>query len=265
MITTLFSGKTHVKARAFFMGERIDTKSLSTNLRLALTPTVIAAGTTGLAVVFRYGVAVAFDLTESEEAEFLVSLRELVTEPHEKIEREEMDLIIARDKEERVLNGGIYIQEISLERIQMIASILSKSVVLGHYESQVAGTFDRIEPMARNMQSVGRGFVDRDLIRHIGSGLLIEHKMVGRVEILEKPEVLWERPELERLYLRLEDEYELRERHLALERKLSLVSRTVETMHDLLSTDRALRVEWYIVILIVIELIISLYTLFFKG
>jgi uncharacterized Rmd1/YagE family protein len=69
-------------------------------------------------------------------------------------------------------------------------------------------------------------------------------------------------PALERLYLRLENEYEIRERHLALERKLELISRTAETVLDLLQHNTGLRVEWYVVILIVVEILLSLYDLF---
>ncbi len=68
--------------------------------------------------------------------------------------------------------------------------------------------------------------------------------MVGRTEVGEKPELLWERPESERFYVRLEDEYELKERHFDLERKLELISRTVETLPELFQSDRSLRLEW---------------------
>lgn len=86
--------------------------------------------------------------------------------------------------------------------------------------------------------------------------------MVARVEVLEKPELLWDHPELELFYARLEDEYELRERHHAVERKLQLISKTAETLVGLLQHDRALRVEWYIVLLIVVEIVLTLYELF---
>jgi uncharacterized Rmd1/YagE family protein len=88
--------------------------------------------------------------------------------------------------------------------------------------------------------------------------------MVGRVEVGEKPDMLWEL-RLTRLFSRLEDEYELQERKLAVDRKLDLISRTVETLVDLLQNKRALRVEWYIVILIVIEIFLTLYQLFVVG
>ena len=56
----------------------------------------------------------------------------------------------------------------------------------------------------------------------------------------------------------------MRERQLALERKLEVISRTAETVLDLLQARRSLRVEWYIVILIVMELLLSLYQQFLK-
>jgi len=48
---------------------------------------------------------------------------------------------------------------------------------------------------------------------------------------------------------------------LALERKLDLISRTAETLLGLLQDKRTLRVEWYIVILIVVEIVLYVYEL----
>ncbi|MBI4970977.1 MAG: RMD1 family protein, partial [Candidatus Omnitrophica bacterium] len=68
----------------------------------------------------------------------------------------------------------------------------------------------------------------------------------------------------ERFYARLRDEYEIRERHLALDRKVELIFRTADTLMDLLQTRRSLRVEWYIVILIVVEIFLILYEMIVK-
>jgi uncharacterized Rmd1/YagE family protein len=95
--------------------------------------------------------------------------------------------------------------------------------------------------------------------------LLTQQRMVGRVEVGEKPEVLWEHPELERLYARLEDEYELAERGRAIERKLALVNDTMETLVDLVQNKRLTRLEWYIIALIAIEIGLTLYELFWRG
>ncbi len=83
--------------------------------------------------------------------------------------------------------------------------------------------------------------------------------MLGIVEVGEKPNPIWDYPQLDRLYLRLENEYELRERLIALEQKLALISKSVETVLAILQRDSSYRVEWYIVILIVGEIFLSIY------
>ena len=88
--------------------------------------------------------------------------------------------------------------------------------------------------------------------------------MLGIVEVGDKPDPIWDFPELNRLYLRLEDEYELRERLLILEQKLSLIARSVETALGILQQDSSHRVEWYIVILIIVEILLSVYEIWIQ-
>ena len=73
--------------------------------------------------------------------------------------------------------------------------------------------------------------------------LLVQQRVSGRVAVAEKPDVLWEKPELERLYARLEDEYELKERVDALDRKLTVIAETANALTDIIDTRRALRLE----------------------
>ena len=61
--------------------------------------------------------------------------------------------------------------------------------------------------------------------------------------------------------MRLAEEYELRDRSRALDRKLEIVSRTVETLLSLVQTRSSMRVEWYIVLLIIAELLLTTYPL----
>ena len=85
--------------------------------------------------------------------------------------------------------------------------------------------------------------------------------MSGRVAVEEKPDVLWDRPDLERLYARLEDEYELSERARTLARKLDVVQETARALTDLIDAQRSVRLEATIVLLIVFEILITFYEL----
>lgn len=261
-MASLFPQGSVISARALLLGERIDLKGLEAGQRLATNPLVISVGEGHYAALFRYGAVVLFGANALQEMSFVNQLLPLVGQPYAKRETEETRLSVDASAEEQVHGGEIVLREATLERLQVVADVLAKSVVLAYYEASLATVFDAVEPLALGLRQGGRTATkDRDLLRYIGETLLTQHKMVGRVEVGEKPDVTWDLPEIYRLFARLEDEYELQERRLALERKLDLIARTVATLVDLLQAKRSLRVEWYIVILIVIEIVLTVYQL----
>lgn len=256
----MFGGATSVQVRALLVAGRLHSRGTDGWRRIADGPRVLAGQARGCAVFFRYGAIVLCGMDADEERRLLDSLS--MDEPLAKPESELVELRIDGDFDAgpRIEDGVIYVPDESLQRLQVIAEALAKSVVLAHYENTIAKIFDRLEPLAQNLNDHGRtGQRVRELLEHIGGALLSEQRMVGRVEVREKPEVLWENAELERFYPRLEREYELRERAAALERKLELISRTAKTSLELLQQRRNLRVEWYIVLLIVIEIMLTVY------
>jgi uncharacterized Rmd1/YagE family protein len=134
--------------------------------------------------------------------------------------------------------------------------------VLAFYEGRIATAFDRIEPLADGLRQSGAvGSSPRDLLRQIGAVLKTQQVMVGRVELEEEPELLWIYPEFKRLYGRLAEEYELRERARAIERKLALVQESVSALLDLVQNKRSERLELLIVALIGIEIVLSSFDL----
>ena len=58
------------------------------------------------------------------------------------------------------------------------------------------------------------------------------------------------------------DAHEIRERHLVLESKLSLVTTAARTMLELNQARRSLNVEYYILALIIVEVVLALYQIF---
>jgi len=260
--------KSSFPCRAVYAAERIDLRCLIKSSRVgAQQPATVAIEGGGLAVLYRFGAVVFFDVAPDGQKQFLHTLRPLLEQPYAPAETEEVTVCVAADKREGVEGGTIVVvKDASVERLQVVASALGKSVALAQYEADVASTFDHIEPIATQLEATGRGGRDmRLLLRHIGRALRDEHKMIARAEVIERPDLLWEHPELEQLYLRLEDEFELRERAEILDRKLELISRTVSTTFDLLQSQRGIRVEWYIVGLFVFEIALSLYDIFWRS
>lgn len=254
-----------IAVRAVLLGQGIELRHLNHIHILSRDPTTIEVEGGGHVVLFRFGVAVLFNVSAIAEATFIELLRPFVRLPFDTPKFDDLDVRVESGAEERVRDGGLILSTADIPRLQVVADILAKSVLLEEYERQTAGTFDRIEPLAERLRSAGRlPRQAHELTRHIAEVLQIQHRMVGRAQVGEKPDVLWEYPEHERLWQRLENEYEIGERQLALERRLELIGTTAETLLGILEDRRTLRVEWYIVILIVIEIVLTLYELFFR-
>jgi uncharacterized Rmd1/YagE family protein len=256
--------ESRVHLRAVLLGLRIDTRSLDHPDTMALSPLTLRAGARGTAFVFRYGVAVFCDATPDEERAVLDSLRSNIVERLETPETDEIQALVRPEEDDRLdPNGVIVLKDSSNERLHIIADVLSKSLVLAHLEAQLNTTFDRIDRLAIGVKQRGRGGRRlRELVREIGDVLLTQHRMIGRVAAGDKPDLLWDRPDLERLYGRLAAEYELIERSEAVDRKLELVGDTTRTVLELMQNQRSTRLEWYIIGLIGIEILLSVYEMF---
>ena len=259
----ILSASGGAKIHAVLVGDRIDTSTFERVEALSTLPFAYRAGAGGLAVVFRYGVVVLVNLTPAEEQACLQQLQPRIRGPLAGREDETATVEVSIEKDDQIPPGGpIYIKAASLERLLLIADALAKSVVLAHDEREVAAGFD-IEPFARELAKSGRvpgGHAA--ILKRIGKALLVRQHVSGYVAIAEKPDVLWDRPDLERLYARLEDEYELKERVDVLNRKLSVVAETAKVMTDIIDTRRSLRLEFIIVLLIVSEVMITIYQIF---
>jgi uncharacterized Rmd1/YagE family protein len=254
--------QTH-QLHAYCQGSRIDTRGLEQAQALSLSPLVLPVGNAGRAIIFRFGVVVFVDANRDEEAAFCNWLGPFVKEPFEQPEDELLVLRIQPEEAEGMAQDGVLVLPVaSLQHLQLVAHVLAKSTVLAYYESQVAIVFDRVEKLAKNLGLGARFTRGKVLLQEIANTLLIQMGTVGRVEVSEKPELTWDDPALDKLYKRCALEYELEDRDRALSRKLELIATTAETYLDLLHNRQALRVEWYIVILIVVEIALTLFELF---
>lgn len=252
-----------VTAHALQIGDRINTAGFEGQL-LSTAPLAIRVGSNGFAVVFRYGVVVFIGLTADQEAEFLDKLQTRTFGKITPYEDEWAKIQVAKEGDEPIPVGGpILVRELSVERLLVVADALAKSVVLARDERQVANVFDTIEPFARELGREGRTSRNRtDLLKLLGNALLVQHRLSGRVAVSDKPDVLWDRPDLERLYSRLEDEYELSERAETMNRKLEVIADTATTLSDIIDTKRALRLEIIVVVLIAFEILITFYEIY---
>jgi uncharacterized Rmd1/YagE family protein len=255
-----------IHIRALQIGERIEVKGLEREDAFSSVPLAFRTGGDGIAVLFKSGAAVFISMTPVEEEQLIRSLGERVIEPLADREAETV-MIVVKPEEDALLSpsGDMQIKSADPDRLLLVAEALAMSVALAYEERRIAVAIDRINSVAVTLQE---GRLPRSpqsaLLEQIGDALLIQQRLAERVDLDEKPDVLWDHPDLERFWARLVDEYDLIQRGRAVSRKLDVIRGTADTLTDLMATRTSHRLEWYIIALICIEIVLSTYDHFLK-
>ena len=255
-------GRLQFSAHAVMIAERIDVKAIAGFEVIAKSPIMVRLGEGGggIAAIFRYGVIVLFDCSAEEKARLLQAIQ-THSSGFGEFGGDEVSVVEVDPAEQEGPAGqGIKIKNADRLRLQLIAEVMAKAVMLSFQERQAARDFDRSEPLARDLAEDGKfSAKPAELLKAVGSMLLAESRLNGRAGVLDRPDLLWDNPGLSGLYARLEGDYELEDRAITLERKLTTLSHTAETLVETMRYHSSHRLELAILLLIFVELCLALY------
>jgi len=247
-------------ARAVLLGERLDLKGLTVAEGGLGDPLQLAATEGLVAFAFRWGAVTLVGGSPERQAQVLAQLRPHLSQPLAEPVEEPARIVFGAAEDGVDPGGTILLKDASLPRLALVADALAKSAALAHQETTLTGTIDAMEPFVAALAATGRlAASTRALQRTIGAALSARSRATTRVQADDKPDILWDHPELERLFERLVDEFELEERSAALDRKLTLIGETTTTLLTLVQARRTYVVELAIVLLILIEVIKGFY------
>lgn len=255
-------------ARALRLGRRLKLTGLEAadlNRAEAITtsPLVLRLSGGGFAALLPYGTVVLIGVSQSEEAAFLQTLGDRVEG------RLDTPAIVTSEIEigtnEKVSGDVITVRDLSPHRLVAVADALAKNVALAFEQEEVRKMLEALEPFASDLASSGRlPWKRRRMLRTVGHALLIHHRLLERVEVEERPELLPNGDDIGRLHERLADAYQFEKRAKALSRKLDAVEVMTTALTELIDAQRGIRLETMIVLLIILEISVYLYDLFLR-
>lgn len=247
-------------ARAMLLGERLDHRGLPREGAPTADPVPLATPEGFTAFAFRWGAVVFIGATAAQEAAVVEMLKPRLTNALPRPIEETAPIAEGAEQDGVDPDGVIRLRDLSVARLAVVADALAKSAALAHQEMLLAEALDRLEPIVTTLRTEGRlAASSRALHRQIGHALAARSRTTARVEAEDKPELLWDHPALERLHARMADEYELKERSDALDRKLTLIGDTTEGVLSLIHGRRALGLEIAVVVLVGIEVVFTLW------
>lgn len=235
--------------------------SIRTGLLVDDADFIRIAGVGGMIFVFRYGVVVSVQAAAQSTARFDAALASYVVDPADVRETETANLVIRGGGDDRVgPDGQIVLADDSAERLLLVATLLSRSVVLARDETLVSEAFEQTGPVVSDLRQNGRAPLPiRQVMKLVGNVLAARHRVMGMVQVIERPDLLWDHPELDRLYTRLEAEYELKDRAEILELKFGALGDFADVLLNIVQDKRAFRTEAAIIALIAFEILLTLF------
>ena len=130
--------------------------------------------------------------------------------------------------------------------------------------NEVQRILDQFDPVIRSFESEGKTKLStRQLLKMVGFAMNVRHLSTGSLALLDRPNAAWDDSGLSQLFDALSDEYEIDERYDILKEKLDIIFKNVEFILGFLDTRRSLMLEFTIVLLIVIEILIFGYEIWF--
>ena len=136
----------------YFVGSRLNCKPFDKPGRLSPSPVFVKSSEGGYAVLFRYGVVVFLNTPQADETAFLENIKPQISQELEIYEEEFIEISANKQFKDGFKDEEIRIKSFDTARLETIAEILSRSVVLSYYEREMATTFDKIEPVTERLQ-----------------------------------------------------------------------------------------------------------------
>lgn len=205
--------------------------------------------------LFVYGALILWGVSEERKQSLISRLQDLVEDPLEKAEYERYKFDF---------DGGelkIHQDRVSLPDREPLSRLavshaFAQSIKLSVFEEQAQTVVEENAYIPRALARDGKSPISRrQLARRRGMLFSTKSDILLNFNLLDTPEFFWDYPELEPLYL-------LAARYLDVIPRVNLLSKKLETIHELLemlATEQnhkhASVLEWIIIVLIAVEIL----------
>ncbi|PWW05177.1 YagE family uncharacterized protein [Paenibacillus cellulosilyticus] len=142
---------------------------------------------------------------------------------------------------------------------ELISTVLAKSVALEKIEEQSGKIHDRLELMIDRLESGRLRIGNKELARQTANIMRHEYNTISYVMILDKPDITWTSSSAGEFYDRMTEFFEMNDRFTILKSKTEVLYRIMEGFSTISHSIRGLFVEWIVVILIVIEVLLTVF------
>ncbi|NBW41330.1 RMD1 family protein [bacterium] len=216
-------------------------------------------------LIFRFRGLVFIGFTEEEYRSTISSICEKITALEGSWEEDEFT-IQRGVAEPQVAFHSLSIPEWDIEFIHVLGQVLARSCALSLVEREVDIMLTGSEAMTSGLQKRASSWSNRkQIISHLQRVLRLRHRLIIQLSLLRDPDVVWDNEMLDRIYRRLMENFDFEDRIESVEKMLELSSEVSRLQLETISTKRSEMLEIIIILLILFEVLHTLFSLISSG
>ena len=210
--------------------------------------------------IFDYGVVVFGNYDAVSKSEFLNFVKSYATTLVNPNLFEEYTIVVKETIPKIVVkNNYVLIPQIETSFLPIIMLNIGQSVALEYYEVLTNDLITSSKCYILELESRGKLSISKtNLLKYIGKVLNVKNSIVDNLYILDDPNLVWDNEELNLLNRHLKINFDINSRFKDLDYRLQIVENNLRLFTDVLNVRESNRLEWVIIILIVIEILIAL-------
>jgi uncharacterized Rmd1/YagE family protein len=140
--------------------------------------------------------------------------------------------------------------------IRLVMLNLSQSVALDRYSEITEELLVETNKHTSYLEEKGKLDISgNSLKRFIGKILNIKNKISENLYIFDSPESTWENEQLNKINQDLKRTFDLQDRYRLIHDRIDIIKENLELFKDIMDHKESSKLEWIIIILIVIEVI----------
>lgn len=245
-----------------YIGESIDLRKAQEGLKhYSLLnrdhPLVVKLLKDTYVVLTKFGAVTFWNMPYRLRTQFLKEIRPYTKAKKEHYPYDEDTRVLVGASDDKITFEKVYLAHFGVDKIKIISYVLSQSVALERYEDDIETSLSEVGAIVEDLKSSGRAKLkEKGILKQIGSVLSVKQTAVAHLSLFDKPEEVWESPDLENLYNKLNFEYELKDRFAVLNEKIDYLSDISQMLMNFLAEKRAAFLEVVIIVLIAIDIVL---------
>lgn len=204
--------------------------------------------------MFSFGAIVFVNIAKETQTSIKRSLSRFLVNP---VKKNYEESYVVREAHEKfnVSDNAADLPATGMEEIEIASRVLAQSVALDYIEDLTDEILTNIETMNVELERSGRFLKNmKPILQLAAQNSNIIQFVISKLSLLDKPDILWEREQLETFFSQLADIFELRSRFRNIEYKIGFARDNSEFALTVLEAQRGNFLELVIVILIIVDI-----------